>query len=87
MGDKALGEAEASRLRGLRSGNAVLDDIDRGVYLRVVDMLEGVVDVDDRYVGASVESCDLTTADHRGLLESGVGPGRATGATGGVYTP
>lgn len=87
MGNKPVGEAEASRLRGLRSGNAVLDDMDRGVYLRIVDILEGVVEVDERYVGANVESCDLTTADHRGLLDKGVGPGRGTGATGGVYTP
>lgn len=55
--------------------------------MRIVDVLEGVVEVDDRYVGAKVESRDLTTDDHRGLPVTGVGPGRGTGATGGVYEP
>jgi hypothetical protein len=78
------GDAEASRLRGLRNGKAVVDEIDRGVYARIV---LGVVVEELRYEGASVESDDFTTADQRGLLEIGVGPGRVAGTTGGVYTP
>ena len=77
------GEDEASRPSGLRKGNAVFEEMERGVYLRAV---EGVVEA-DRYVGASV-SLGFTTADHLGLFANGAGPGRGVaGLTGGAYAP
>ena len=84
FGGAGKGDVTVSRLSGLRSGTAVAEDMDLGVYLWLG---VGVTEVEEvSFAGAAWVG--LTTELHLGLDGTGLGLGRfGPDDTGGAYTP